>query len=108
MENNNKIRELYTIYLELGHEVFEEKIKKPMELYLHANSNVISMNPLDTIISNAMEKSKLGEAGFDAHDLFSPHLLRRKFALMIRYLQYMMITMMNMIFSVQLLLRRKL
>ena len=28
-ENNNKImRELYKIYLELGHEVFEEKIKK--------------------------------------------------------------------------------
>jgi hypothetical protein len=26
MENNNKIRELYSIYLELGHEVFEEKI----------------------------------------------------------------------------------
>jgi hypothetical protein len=30
MENNNKIRELYSIYLELGHEVYEEKIKKPM------------------------------------------------------------------------------
>ena len=60
MENNNKIRELYSVYLELGHEVFEEKIKKPMELYLHANSNVISMNSLDTIIANAMEKSKLG------------------------------------------------
>jgi hypothetical protein len=71
MENNNKIRELYCIYLDLGHEVFEEKIKKPMELYLHANSNVISMNSLNTIIANAMEKSKLGEAGFDAHDLFS-------------------------------------
>ena len=29
MENNNKImRELYELYLELGHEVFEEKIKK--------------------------------------------------------------------------------
>jgi hypothetical protein len=36
-----KIRELYSIYLELGHEVFEEKIKKRMELYLHANSNVL-------------------------------------------------------------------
>jgi hypothetical protein len=24
MENNNKIRELYSIYLELGHEVFED------------------------------------------------------------------------------------
>jgi hypothetical protein len=37
--------------------VFEEKIKKSMELYLHANSNVISMNSLNTIIANAMEKS---------------------------------------------------
>jgi hypothetical protein len=72
MENNNKIRELYSIYLELGHEVFEEKIKKPMELYLHANSNVISRNSLNTIIANAMKKSKLGEASFDEHDIFSP------------------------------------
>jgi hypothetical protein len=72
MENNNKIRELYSIYLELGHEVFEEKIKNPMELYLHANSNVISMNSLNTIIANDMEKSKLGKTGFDEHDIFSP------------------------------------
>ena len=41
---NKKNRELYNIYLELGHEVLEEKIKKPMELYLHASSNIISMN----------------------------------------------------------------
>jgi hypothetical protein len=40
-----------------------------MELYLHANSNVISMNSLNTITANAMEKSKLGEASF--YDLFS-------------------------------------
>jgi hypothetical protein len=40
-----------------------------MELYLHANSNVISMNSLNTIISDAMEKSKLGEDSF--YDLFS-------------------------------------
>src|SRR3954454_23298857 len=72
MENNNKIRELYSIYLELGHEVFEEKIKKPMELRLQADSNVISMNALVTIIASVMEKSKLGEAGFDEHDIFSP------------------------------------
>jgi hypothetical protein len=45
--NGKKNRELYSIYLELGHEVFEEKIKKPMELYLHANSDVISMNSLN-------------------------------------------------------------
>jgi hypothetical protein len=69
MKTNKKIRELYSIYLELGHEVFEEKIKKPMELYLHANRKVICMNSLITIIANAMEKSKLGEASFN--DLFS-------------------------------------
>src|SRR3954464_10354704 len=106
MENNNKIRELYSVYLDLGHEVFEEKIKKPMELYLHANSNVISMNSLDTIIANAMEKSKLGEAGFDEYDILVPQARRRKFTLMILYLQYMMITMIDIIFSVHLLLRR--
>jgi hypothetical protein len=78
MEKNNKNRELYSIYLELGHEVFEEKIKKPMELYLRANSNVTSMNSLNTIIANAMEKSKLGEAGFDEHDIFSPPSMEEK------------------------------
>ena len=65
MENNKKNRDLYEIYRELGHDAFEEKIKKPMELYLHASSNVISMNSLNTIIANAMEKSKLGEAVVD-------------------------------------------
>ena len=48
------MRELYNIYLQLGHEVFEEKIKKPMELYLHASSNFIRMNSLNTIIANGM------------------------------------------------------
>ena len=78
MENNKKIREFYSIYLELGHEVFEEKIKKPMELDLHANGNVISMNSLNTIIANAMENSKLGEASFDENNLFSPLALEEK------------------------------
>src|SRR6266699_5211629 len=78
MENNKNMREFYCIYLELGHEVFEEKIKKPMELYLHANGNVISMNSLNTIISNAMEKSKLGEASFDEHDIFRPPRMEEK------------------------------
>ena len=75
MENNKKMRELYKIYLEIGHDAFEKKIKKPMELYLdnnHDSSNVISMNSLDTIIANAMENSKLGEAGFDEYDIFVP------------------------------------
>src|ERR1041385_7205295 len=51
MENNKNImRELYELYLELGHEVFEEKIKKPMELHYlhntHDSSNVICMSSL--------------------------------------------------------------
>jgi hypothetical protein len=47
-----------------------------MELYLHANSNVISMNSLNTVIANVIEKSKLGEAGFGEHDIFrSPALV---------------------------------
>src|SRR4051812_40142051 len=81
MENNNKIRELYSIYLELGHEVFEEKIKKPMELYLHANSNVISMNSLDTIIANAMETSKLGDASFYENGVFSSPALEDSYSI---------------------------
>src|SRR6266567_7034874 len=78
MENNKNMRDLYNIYLELGHEVFEEKIKKPMELHLHANCNVISINSLNTIIANAMEKSKLGEASCDEHDIFSPPSMEEK------------------------------
>ena len=69
------MRELYKIYLEIGHDAFEEKIKKPMELYLHnnhASSNVISMISLNTIFANAMENCKLGEAGFDEYGIFSP------------------------------------
>ena len=52
--------------------MFEEKIKKPMELYLHASTNVISINSLNTIIANAMVNFKLGEASFYENDLFSP------------------------------------
>src|SRR4051812_23364185 len=79
-----------------------------MELYFQADSNAIRINSLDTIIANAMEKSKLGEAGFDEHDIFSPEARRRKFTLMILCLLYMIITMMIVLFSVHLLLRRKL
>jgi hypothetical protein len=74
MEN----KELYSIFPELGHEVFEEKIEKPMELYSHANSNVVSMNSLNTVIADAIEKSKLGEASFDEHDIFSSPTLEEK------------------------------
>ena len=79
MENNKKIRDLYELYIELGHDAFEEKIKKPMEVCLHnSGSNVISMHSLNTIIANAMEKSKLGEASFYENDLFSSPALEEK------------------------------
>jgi hypothetical protein len=64
MEN----KEFYSLFPEFRFEMFE----KPLELYLH--SNVICMNSLNTIIANAKERSKLGEAGFVKHDIFSPHL----------------------------------
>jgi hypothetical protein len=74
MEN----KDLYNIFPELRNEVFEEKIEKPLELYLHANSNVICMNSVNTVIANAIEKSKLGEAGFYEHDIFSSPALVEK------------------------------
>jgi hypothetical protein len=74
--------------------VFEEKIEKPMELYLHANSNVVSMNSLNAVIANAMEKSKLGEASFDEHDIFSSPSLEEKIRSAILYLPYVIILMM--------------
>ena len=50
-----------------------------MELCLHSSgSNVISMNSLSNIIFNAMEKSNLGEAGFDEYDIFSPPNFQEK------------------------------
>ena len=64
--------ELYELYIELGHDAFEEIIK-PMGVCLHnGDYNAISMNSLNTIIPNAMEKSKLGEASLYENDLFSP------------------------------------
>ena len=74
MENNY---ELFNLFPELRHGWFDAKIKKPMEPYLHAGSN-ISMNALNTIVANDMENSKLGEAGFDEHDLFSPPSIEEK------------------------------
>ena len=75
MEN---ICELFVLFPESRHEWFNAKIKKPMELYMHTNGNVINMNALNTIVANAMENSKLGEAGFDEHDLFSPPSIEEK------------------------------
>ena len=50
-----KIRDLYELYTELGHDAFEEKIKKSIVVCLHnSGSNVISMNSLNTIVANAM------------------------------------------------------
>jgi hypothetical protein len=68
MEN----KEFYSIFPELGHEVFE----KPLELYSH--SNVICMNSLNTVIANAIENSKLREASFVKHDIFSSLALVEK------------------------------
>ena len=71
---NGKQR-VYSSFPKFGFEVFEEKIKKPMELYLHnnhASSYVISMISLNAIVANAMENCKLGDAGFDDYDFFSP------------------------------------
>jgi hypothetical protein len=75
MESNN---ELLILFPELRHGLFAAKIKKPMESYLHASSNDISMNALNTIVANDMENSKLGEAGFDEHDIFSPPSIEEK------------------------------
>jgi hypothetical protein len=55
---------------------FEEKIENPLKLISH--SNVISMNALNTVNANAIEKSKLGEAGFVKYDIFSPPALVEK------------------------------
>ena len=71
MDNN----ELLILFPDLKHGLFDAKIKKPMESYLHAGSN-ISMNALNTIVDNNIESSKLGEAGF--HDLFSPPSIEEK------------------------------
>ena len=43
MENNKKIRDLYELYIELGHDAFEEIIK-PMGVCSHnSDGNAISM-----------------------------------------------------------------
>jgi hypothetical protein len=52
--------------------------EKPLELYSHANSNVVSMNALNTVVANAIERSKLGEAGFIKYDIFSSPALVEK------------------------------
>ena len=49
-----------------------------MEFSLHANSNVISMNLLNTFVTNAMETSKLGEVSFYENDLFGSPALKKK------------------------------
>ena len=44
----------------------------------YSGSNFINMIYLNTIIANAIEKSKLGEAGFDEYDIFSPPSFEEK------------------------------
>jgi hypothetical protein len=43
MENNS---ELFNLFPEIRHELCDAKIKKTMVPYLHASSNVISMNAI--------------------------------------------------------------
>jgi hypothetical protein len=66
MEN----KEFYSVFPDFRFEVFE----KPLELISHS----IHMNSLNTIIANAIERSKLGEAGFAKHDIFSSLALVEK------------------------------
>jgi hypothetical protein len=73
MEN----KEFCSLFPDFRYEVFEEKIEKPLELYSHANS-VASKNALNTVVANTIEKSKLGEAGFVKHDIFSSPALVEK------------------------------
>jgi hypothetical protein len=68
MEN----KEFYSVFPKFRFEAFE----KPLELILH--SNVICMNSLNTVIANAIERSKLGEASFAKHDIFSSPALVEK------------------------------
>jgi hypothetical protein len=68
MEN----KEFYSVFPDFRFEVVE----KPLELISH--SNVIRMNSLNTVIANAIERSKLGEAGFAKHDIFSSPALVEK------------------------------
>src|ERR1041385_4382718 len=101
MENNKNImRELYELYLELGHEVFEEEIKKPMVLYYlhntHDSSNVISMSSLNTFDTNDMQNHKLGMLCFMKMIFLAPQVLMRKFILMILCLLSMMIIVMTL------------
>src|SRR4051812_38334613 len=53
-----------------------KKNKKISDFYLHASSNVFSVNALNTICGNPVEKSKLGEASF--YDLFNTPALVEK------------------------------
>jgi hypothetical protein len=69
MEN----KEFYSVFPEFRFEVFE----KPLELISH--SNIVSMNALNTVVANAIKRSKLGEAGFVKHDIFSSPAIEEKF-----------------------------
>ena len=57
--------------------------------------NVVSMNSQNTHDANDMQSHKLGEAMFDADDIFSTQVLMRKVILMIGCLLFMMIMLMK-------------
>jgi hypothetical protein len=75
-----------------------------MEVCLHnSGGNVISINSLDTIIFNAMEKPKLGEASLYKNNLFCSSALDEIFCLDNDLFQYVVIRMMLVIFQIHLL-----
>src|SRR3954468_11214582 len=111
MENNKNMRELYKLYLELGHDVFEEKLKNLWNFIICITIMMVVMLLvcfyLISILLMTWKALSLGMTRLMNMIFLVPQLLRRKFTLMILCLLYMMITMMNMIFSVHLLLRIK-
>ena len=74
MENNQTIIELYNIYLELGHEVFEEKIK----FYLHNNHVCGSTNSLTPLLLILRKTLSLGKFVLMNMIFLVPLLLRMK------------------------------
>ena len=84
MENNQTIIELYNIYLELGHEVFEEKIK----IYLHNTiMSVVVLVLLTTLLLILRKTLSLGKFVLMNMTFLVPLLLRMKLivSLMIQY-----------------------
>ena len=59
--------------------------------------NVVGMNSLNIHDTNDIQSHKVGDAMFDADDIFSTQVLMRKVILMIACLLFMMIAMMKVL-----------